>query len=287
MGLLSSIIDPVASYYEGKARYRGAKKGAAIAEDAYNASDAQAANQLAQQNALFDPYSQYGAQGRSALAQMLGDEENFSTPDFQYSGSVNDYIDPAMKFKLNAETMAHDQSAASQGRLFNTGYEKEQSDYSQGLASDEYKNAFQALMQDRGSQLSRYQALVSASQNARQQRLSGLEGMVSTGMAGDANRSANLNNYYSTLDQNAQGRASTKANLAMLKEQNKSAFPLAVARSIAGIGDAGLDYASGNGGLSSIFGNSSGNYGSPGNANWQRTDSNGNYVRMQTNAPRF
>jgi len=256
MGILSTIVDPMASYYEGKARLRGAKQGAKVMGKAYDESDLMAGQEYDQQRGIFDPYQKYGAIGRTALEGMLtgAGADQFNTPDYRYTKNIDQFLDPSMKFRLQQGIQGRDASAASRGNLFDSGYQKDLENYSQGLASTEYGSAFDRMANDRQSSLQEYVTPLEQARANRAQRMAGLEGMVQSGQFGDQGVSTSLQNMMANRQQNLSGRANMNAELSALKEQGKGSFGLALGRSLAGLGDAGLSYASGAGGLSSLFG---------------------------------
>lgn len=253
MGLLSDIVNPITSYYEGKARLRGARAGADIANQGYDKVVGQAGDLNRQQQAIWDPYEAYGAQGRTALQDMLVDTDQFNTPDFNYTGTVDDFLTPAMDFMRKQGVLARDQSAVAGGHQFSTGYDKDLEAFGQGLGSQEYGNAFNRLTQDKTQQLQKYNAVLDQSRQARQQRMEGLQGMVRSGELGSTNSANALSNFYGTQQQATMGKAGVNSNMAALEEQQKGAFPLALSRSLAGIGDAGISAYSFGGGTPSSF----------------------------------
>jgi len=254
MGLLTSLVNPITSYYEGQRRLAGAKAGTSIANQGYD--DATEMAQQAQTSAqgTWNPYSQYGAQGRGSLQSMLTDAGQFATPDFQYQGEMSDYLDPSMAFRLKTGTQAMDQSAAARGGAFDSGYGKDLQNYAQGLASEEYGNAFGRMQNDRQSQLSKYSTVLEQARANRQQRMNGLQGMVDTGTGGDTNISNANQNYFGTAQQGILNKAQNNSQLAAMRQQNKGSLGTALLKSLAGAGDAGLDMYTGGSGLASIFG---------------------------------
>lgn len=256
MGLLSTVVNPITSYYEGKARLRGAKAGARVANQAYDQSDMMAGDEFNQQRGTFDPYQKFGASGRTALEEMLTGQGagSFDTPDYTYNKTIEQFLDPSMKFRLQQGTHARDASASARGNLFDSGYQKDLESFGQGLASTEYGSAFDRMASDRNSALQEYTTPLEQARANRAQRMAGLQSMVDTGKFGDQGVSNSLATMMQQKQGNLAGRAGVNAELAGLKEQGKGAFGLALANSLAGLGDAGLDYASGAGGLSSLFG---------------------------------
>jgi hypothetical protein len=242
MGLLSNIVDPLAGYYEGKARLRGAKAGAKVANQGYDDVTRQAGELNTQLQSQWDPYQQYGGAGRSALEELLtgSGAGQFDTPDFNYTGNVDDFMSPAVDFMRKQGVASRDASAASRGGIFNSGYEKQLEEFGQGLGSQEYGNAFERLTTDKNQQLAKYNSVLDQSRQARQQRIDGLEGMVNTGYNADTQSAQALKDFYGTQSASTLGKAGVNSQIAAMKEQQKGAFGPAAWRSLAGVGDAGL-----------------------------------------------
>jgi hypothetical protein len=273
MGLLSNIVDPLAGYYEGKARLRGAKAGAKIANQGYDDVTQQAGELNTSLQQQWDPYQQYGGAGRSALEELLtgkrttidpvtgaasttsieGWENPFNTPDFNYEGNVDDFMSPAVDFMRKQGVASRDASAASRGGIFNSGYEKQLEDFGQGLGSQEYGNAFERLTTDKNQQLAKYNSVLDQSRQARQQRIDGLEGMVNTGYNADTQSAQALKDFYGTQQQSTLGKAGVNSELAAMKEQQKGAFGPAMWKSLAGVADAGLGLYAYGGGFDNMF----------------------------------
>jgi len=124
---------------------KGAKEAAEI--QARSATEAmgtlerfygQAGEQLA-------PYQAAGTQGLEALTQgVLGGEFQTDVPEFQYDPFEFDFeADPGYQFRLQQGEQAIERSAAARGGALGGGTLKGLQEYGQGLASQEYGQAYQ------------------------------------------------------------------------------------------------------------------------------------------------
>ena len=111
--------------------------------------------------------------------------------DFEYTGSVNDFLDPARNQRVAAAMSAINNASASGGNRFSSNYLDKVAAKQQALASEEWRAAYDRMMQDRNQQLSEW--------NTKQNRinnmgpLAGLYGNDRTALS-DA-----IGNYYSNL----------------------------------------------------------------------------------------
>ena len=150
----------------GVAGIGGALIGGNAAQNAANTQSqaATAANQLQytewlQQQANMAPYLQSGTQNLAALnAAMPSMTANFTMQDFQQ--------DPGYQFDLNQGTQAMQRSAAAQGMLNSTGTHQDLNNYAQGMASNEYGNAYNRFRQGQQQQYSMLSGMANMGQNA-------------------------------------------------------------------------------------------------------------------------
>lgn len=181
-GVATAIAVSAAVGYASSQNAANAQAGAAK-----NAADAQM-QQYWQTRADEAPWRKAGATALGQLGELTangGDlNRNFTMADFQ--------ADPGYAFRMQQGLQAIQGSAAARGGLLSGGVLKDLSSYSQGLASQEYGNAFNRF----------------ETQNQdRYNRLAGLAGLgqaatTATGQFG-ANAAANYGNYL-TQGANAQ-----------------------------------------------------------------------------------
>jgi len=107
-----------------------------------------------------EPYYNVGTASSNRLGQMLGVTGDTSAPDYgslTKNFSMADYqADPGYAFRLAEGTKALERSAAARGGLLSGGALRETQRYGQGLASQEYENAYNRYM---GQNLQRYNML--------------------------------------------------------------------------------------------------------------------------------
>lgn len=103
--------------------------------------------------ALLNPYSEVGRYGTIGLGQLLGINAGFGTsgPSFGINqgapllhqfGLQDFQASPAYQFNLQQGQQAIDKSAAARGNLYAPQTLQDIAKYSQGLASNEFQNAF-------------------------------------------------------------------------------------------------------------------------------------------------
>lgn len=139
-------------------------------KDMYNALASQAKDVEYANSRDIDSYrnmlnDQYGRDARQ-YSQALQDFMNspvYQNQGFEYTGNVEDYMDPARDQRVAAAMEAINNASASGGNRFSSDYINRVAAKQQALASDEWKNAYDRLVQERQMQLSAYNA---NSQNA-------------------------------------------------------------------------------------------------------------------------
>lgn len=96
-------------------------------------------------NAKLDPYAQGGRKAFDTLTNLATGEWTKPFNAEQLQG------DPGFQFRLQQGAQALDRSAAAKGSVLGGGQMKAMAKYSQGLASDEYQNAFKRVLDQRKS----------------------------------------------------------------------------------------------------------------------------------------
>ena len=149
------------------------------ANAANNAANAQM-SQYQQTRADMAPWRQAGATALGQLGELTangGDlNRNFTMADFQ--------ADPGYAFRMQQGNQAIQGSAAARGGLLSGGVLKDMAGYSQGLASQEYGNAFGRFETQNNDRYNRLASLAGLGQQAT----------TATGQFG-ANAAANYGNY--------------------------------------------------------------------------------------------
>lgn len=181
-GVATAIAVSAAAGYVASQNAANTQAGAA-----QNAADAQM-QQYYQTRADLAPWRQAGATALGQLGELTangGDlNRNFSMADFQ--------ADPGYAFRMQQGLQAIQGSAAARGGLLSGGVLKDLSGYSQGLASQEYGNAFNRFETQNQDRYNRLAGLAGLGQSATS----------ATGQFG-ANAASNYGNYL-TQGANAQ-----------------------------------------------------------------------------------
>jgi len=117
------------------------------------------AQQYAQQRQDEQPFRDAGASAMSQLTTQLPSlTRRFSTSDFRE--------DPGYQFALNQGLEAMQRSAAAKGLLGSTGTLKHLNDYAQGMADQQYGNAYNRFTQSQQQKYNMLANLSSIGQNA-------------------------------------------------------------------------------------------------------------------------
>lgn len=113
-----------------------------------------------------------GGQGVGASSGFQGNPNDFGS--FSRSFGMSDFqADPGYQFRMDEAMKALNRSAASRGQLFSGGTLKDLQGYSQGLASQEYGNAYNRFNNDRSQRFNQLAALAGIGQTANGQLMQG------------------------------------------------------------------------------------------------------------------
>jgi hypothetical protein len=153
---------------------------------------------LDEQRRLSEPYRQAGLTGQNRLMELLGLGGNTGAAGYgQYSrdfGMQDFQQDPGYQFRLGEGLKAMGHRAGARGGLISGQTMKGMEDYRQGLASQEYGNAFNRYQTNRQNQLAPLGSLMSSGQAA------------AVGQAGQAGQyGANASNMLSQMGVNTGG----------------------------------------------------------------------------------
>lgn len=97
-----------------------------------------------------------GAEKYSQALQDFLDSDVYRNDGFQFNGDISDYFDPAANQRVDAAMTAIDNIAASGGNRFSSDYVNRVAGKQQALASEEWENAYNRLMQERQQQLTEW-----------------------------------------------------------------------------------------------------------------------------------
>lgn len=152
--------------------------------------------------------SKYG----DAVSRLADAIDNYG--DFEYSGDVNDFLDPARNQRVASAMSAISNASAAGGNRFSSNYLDKVAAKQQALASEEWRSAYDRMMQDRSQQIAEWQS--------RQNRINNMGTLA--GLYGNdrSQLSDAIGNYYSNIaNQNnadlevASDIAQSKANMDM------------------------------------------------------------------------
>jgi hypothetical protein len=266
MGLISGITEPIAAWQDRKSRAKAAglldasmQKGyaesgiqnqqtyddiSAIFKDAI-ATGNTARLQMAQQSAP-DAFNQYLASNGFDLSKSWDQQAGVFGNTGLTGNAQQDtqaFLDPSMQFRMEQGVRGMDSSAASKGNLFAGGYGKEIQNYSQGLASTEYGNAFNRQEQVKKDAYQNWADRLNALQNTRKQQMGQLSELMQGGNQANAGLSSARENMGNNQMDITMGRAQSTG-------QNNAAQSMSrwntgdTMRMIGGGGDAALSFGS-------------------------------------------
>lgn len=158
-----------------------------------------------------------GASAYSDAVKNLADAiDNYK--DFEYTGKVEDFLDPARNQRVAAAMDAINNSASAGGSRFSSNYLDKLAQKQAALASEEWKSSYDRLQADRANQLQEWQTGQTKINNLG--TLAGIYGNDRTQL-GNA-----IGEYYSALanqnNANLQTYADVAANKANLESQKNS-----------------------------------------------------------------
>lgn len=165
-GVISAITGSAGSNSANKALQQGGNNAIDILKQIYD--------QTRTDNA---PWLQHGQQSSDELGYLLGlgdqsgyqgiNSANGNFGSLLQPFSMADYQeDPGYAFRLAQGTKALQNSAAAKGNLLSGAYLKGLDNYSQGLASQEYQNAYNRYNTNQGNVFSRLSGVSQSGQNA-------------------------------------------------------------------------------------------------------------------------
>lgn len=208
-------------------------------------------NAYMQQLGLQNPYREAGLTAQQQMMQLLGIGGDTTAANYGRFGgnfnAANFEQDPGYAFRQEEGQRALERSAAARGGLLSGNMLKGVQRFSQGLASQEYQNAFNRYQTERAAQLGQLQPLMGAGQSAANV-MTGAAGQYGQNMAQNAlglgqSQAQNALGLGQATAQNqyAQGQANvgniqnlygTQSNLALQQGQNtaQNQYNLAQAR---------------------------------------------------------
>lgn len=149
----SAVVGAGVSMYEGQ-------QAANAQRDAANKSNQTQTDMYNQNRADSAPYR---AAGNVALGQI-------QNGDFQHQFNMSDFQqDPGYQFRMQQGQQAIERSAAARGGLNSGDTMKSLNNYSQGMASGEYQNAYNRFSNDQSNRFNRLASVAGLGQTANGQ----------------------------------------------------------------------------------------------------------------------
>jgi len=200
------------SYLNSMGEEERARKLATGDLSAYRAATPMIQSAYDAQQTMWSPYTQNSSADMQAYRDASTDDYWSQDPaKFQFGKTVEDYIDPALDYRIQQGVRGMDASAASQGGLFSSGHGRDITAYGQEEASKEKVAAGQRFSTERNQAYQEYSDFLANQQARRQGRLSATQGLASMGMQGVQNLSQQRGNYDTSMIANSTDIARAKA----------------------------------------------------------------------------
>ena len=101
-------------------------------------------------------YGDNASKYSDAVARLADAIGNYG--DFEFDGSVEDYLDPARNQRVASAMSAINNAASAGGNRFSNSYLDKLSAKQQALASEEWRSAYDRMMRERSQQLAEWQS---------------------------------------------------------------------------------------------------------------------------------
>jgi hypothetical protein len=165
MGIGATLIGGLASGFGARSQRKAAKSAAAAQEQAAQAANETEWKMYQQGREDLEPWRKQGAQSLSQLAGMMRPGTDmttrFSSQDFR--------ADPGYQYRLSEAQKGMDRSQAARGMLNSGAALKEAMRVNQGMASDEYQNAYNRWAQQNSDIYNRLAGLANTGQQTSNQ----------------------------------------------------------------------------------------------------------------------
>jgi hypothetical protein len=171
------------------------------------------------QQTMWSPYTQNAGSDMEAYRNATNDPYWNQDPErFQFDKTVEDYIDPALEYRIQQGVRGLDASASAQGGLFSSGHGRDVMSYGQEEASKEKVLAGQRFSQERGQAYQEHADFLANQQARRQGRLNASQGLANMGMQGVQNLSAQRGNYDTSMINNTTDIARAKSAISASRQ---------------------------------------------------------------------
>ncbi len=181
-----------------------AVRAAEIQREIARATIAEQRRQFDRTEQLQKPFYTAGVGALNQLVPLASNYTPFGMKQFE--------ADPGYSFRMDEGMKALERSAAARGGLLSGSAMKGIQRFGQGLASDEYTNAFNRYQTERNAQLNPLQSLAGMGQTTSQQI--GQAGQTMASNIGQANQAmgTNLGNIYTSTANNLANNTMSAAN---------------------------------------------------------------------------
>jgi hypothetical protein len=181
-----------------------AVRAAEIQREIARATIAEQRRQFNRTEELQKPFYTAGVGALNQLVPLASNYTPFGMKQFE--------ADPGYSFRMDEGMKALERSAAARGGLLSGSAMKGIQRFGQGLASDEYTNAFNRYQTERNAQLNPLQSLAGMGQTTSQQI--GQAGQTMASNIGQANQAmgTNLGNIYTSTANNLANNTMSAAN---------------------------------------------------------------------------
>lgn len=157
-----ALVSGVASNKAAKTQAQAADKASEVQQNIYNQT---------RQDLM--PWQQAGTMALGDLQTRMGLGQNTGNPNFgqlTHQFNLQDFQEsPAYQFNLQQGKMALDKASAARGKFYAPSTLQDIAKFSQGMASNEYQNAFSNYQTNMGNIWNRLNSLSSGGQNAAAQ----------------------------------------------------------------------------------------------------------------------
>ena len=218
-GGLKGISDTIGAYDQNRAnmalarsQLAGTKAVQPMINDAWNA-----------QNGYWGAFA--GAAPEAFNNYMNAANDPYWTTDpqaFTYDKTVNDFIDPALNYRIDQGVRGLDASAAAQGNLFSSGHGRDVVAFGQDEASKEIQAATDRFNNSRAQAYSEFSNMLTERQNRRAQQANILGNVAGMGMQGLRNLSDARTNFDTSRINNTMDMYTAQGNYNAAKKANSN-----------------------------------------------------------------
>ena len=180
-------------------------------------------SQLQTQQGLYGNYGQEAQSAQDSATGAANDQYyNQTAQQFKPETNVQSYLNPQIGYQMQQATRGLDSSAAASGGLFSSGHAALVNSQNQGLANQNYQQAFNNMQSMNTLNSGNYENILNNSLQRRQQRNSMLTSNVASTQAGLGQLSNAQNTYSNNMQNNQlmQGQAQGNINAANSANQN-------------------------------------------------------------------